>query len=514
MPNYFDQIQVADAREVKAEEVLEKAKLSDGVHLLAEDPLRVELVAQDWHFGVVIPLRAPLVTTPDGMFIARARVYVPNGNVRLGCVNESMDTYVSNEVEVFGKAETQVVEVEVPADAAFIVFRTGITTESLSPQLELCELRIFCGKRPVPKAVADVFRGDIQRCVPSGSTESKAALESLTIELLVTHSTRAFDAARGSADFIRNRYSGHERFAKAPPFESLPSSSTQHYLHGAVSHFSLAISNAEVTLRPLRCLDSLELIEHAAIVDGKFVVCCNGFLCVLPSLEYPIAGNEFDVSSPFRIDDPWFSGLHSVIPTGKPNECLVSASGPDAVLWVDLLQRKVTRRLRLPENIYGLNYPLTEETSVHDHYIPNDFQLGHLNSAFPDGDRGCYLSTLGQGDVGHFDRDGNYSLLASGYIGAHGVRRSLDGGFVYFTESPAGRVNKIAPDGSVEMIVQIDTAWLHDAQQITDELFVCLPVDRNELLLVDVVSKCEVARFDMSSRGLNPQFVSIVQLSC
>jgi sugar lactone lactonase YvrE len=137
--------------------------------------------------------------------------------------------------------------------------------------------------------------------------------------------------------------------------------------------------------------------------------------------------------------------------------------------------------------------------------------LGHLNSAYPDDNGGSYLTTLGQGHVAHVDRAGTYTLLASGYIGAHGVRRSSDGTFVYFTESPAGRVNKIFPDGRVETLVQLETNWLHDAQELAPDTYACLPVDRNELLLVDTKQNRELARFDMSSRGLNPQFISVVR---
>jgi hypothetical protein len=445
------------------------------------------------------------------MFVARARISVLAGNVRFGCVNAAMDAYVGNELEIFPSAEVQEVEVDVPDQAAFLVFRTGVVKDSVAPELEIHELRILQGKRPESVSVADVTPGATQRSSLKDATPALRAIEGLQVELLITHSTRVFDAARASADFIRNRYRDPRRFERAPPFESLPSSSTQHYLHGAVTHFRLTISNGEATLRPLRCIDSLELIEHASLAHGKFVICCNAFLCVLPSLEYPLGGKEFDESSTLRIDDPWFSGLHSIIETNVADECVVSASGPDALLWVDLRTGKVTRRFRLPESIYGLNYPLTESTSVHDHYIPNDFQLGHLNSAYPDDNGGSYLTTLGQGHVAHVDRAGTYTLLASGYIGAHGVRRSSDGTFVYFTESPAGRVNKIFPDGRVETLVQLETNWLHDAQELAPDTYACLPVDRNELLLVDTKQNRELARFDMSSRGLNPQFISVVR---
>jgi hypothetical protein len=72
-----------------------------------------------------------------------------------------------------------------------------------------------------------------------------------------------------------------------------------------------------------------------------------------------------------RIDDPWFAGLHIVFPVDNA-DCVISASGPDAVLLLDLNLRRVVWRWRLPADRYGCDYELTDSMSVQDHYIANE----------------------------------------------------------------------------------------------------------------------------------------------
>ncbi len=463
----------------------------------------------DWHFGVVFPLvQSNPLREHDRVVVARFRVQVTNGDVRAGCVDTAMASYLGDEIEVSAQDAPQDIEVEVPKNAAFVVFRTALTKDSRAPVLQIDQIKIAIGALATRVNVVDVTPPAHESARgATGLSRLPVALDNL--ELLVSHSTRRFDLARASAEFLRERYANRDRLKDVPPFESLPSASTSHSLHGALTRFRMRVSKDRVTMQMLRCIDSRELIQQATVVGKQLVMCSSSFLCALPSLEYRIKGDEFDRDSPFRVDDLWFAGLHSIVPTGS-NECLVSAAGPDAAMWVDLATKKVTRRFRLPESLYGINYSLTPSMSVHEHYIPNDYQLGHLNSAYPDDDGGCYVTTLGQGDIGHFDRNGTYELVASGYVGLHGLRRSLDGTSFYFSESPSGKLRKLTLDGSVATVMQVRTNWLHDAQQIASDIFVCLAVDRNELILLDVRSELELATFDLSLRGLNPQFVSVL----
>ena len=62
-----------------------------------------------------------------------------------------------------------------------------------------------------------------------------------------------------------------------------------------------------------------------------------------------------------RIDDPWFAGLHTVFAVDA-TRCLVSASGPDAVLLLDLEPTPRHPALaRARAERYGRNYELTDQ---------------------------------------------------------------------------------------------------------------------------------------------------------
>ena len=141
----------------------------------------------------------------------------------------------------------------------------------------------------------------------TGLSRLPVALDNL--ELLVSHSTRRFDLARASAEFLRERYANRDRLKDVPPFESLPSASTSHPLHGALTRFRMRVSKDRVTMQMLRCIDSRELIQQATVVGKQLVMCSSSFLCALPSLKYRMKGDEFDRDSPFRVDDLWFAGF-------------------------------------------------------------------------------------------------------------------------------------------------------------------------------------------------------------
>ena len=469
MANYFDRIVLAEERVAGAVSAfIGTPLLISGAKRISEKPLKVAMAPQDWAFGVVFPLNhgtEPRETLE--VVVARFEVVVSAGDIRVGCVDPASAFFLGDEMELAARDEPQSVDVEIPLGAGSVVFRTGLTKESVAPILQINDCQIVIGKRVADVSVVDVPCGSFH-----DNTKSANSTNIDGVQLLVSHSTRRFDHARASADFLRERYANTERFSSLPPFETLSSASTARSLHGALTYFQIGREDGSLSLNAIRCIDSRELIQQAAVIGGKLVICSNGFLCVLPNLEYELCGDEFDATSKQRIDDPWFAGLHTVVGIDE-DTCLVSAAGPDAVLWVDLKSRRVTRRFRLPESRYGRNYDLTPNTAVNEHYITNDYQLGHLNSAYPDDSGGCYFTTLGQGDIAHVDKNDTFELLASGYVGLHGLRRSFDGTFLYFSESPTGRLWKVANE-KVSLIASIRTDWLHDSQQIAANLFACL----------------------------------------
>jgi hypothetical protein len=259
-----------------------------------------------------------------------------------------------------------------------------------------------------------------------------------------------------------------------------------------------------------RCIDSSFKIQHATQVGEQLVLCCENFLAVLPIADAPLENVSLHPGSSCRIDDNWFSGLHTVFPVND-DVCLVSSSGADAALWVDLRSRKVIRRWRLPSELYGGNYELTPAMSVARHYIHNDIQLGHLNCAYPDGNDGCYVSTLAQGDIGHVDEKGRYSLLARGFVGCHGVRLAMDRRSLYFSDSCGGRLMQLGLDGSVRERWSVNSSWLHDVEQADRDLYLFCLGDRNEVALVDLTNGQERGRFAFTNRGANVQFVSVMR---
>jgi hypothetical protein len=269
----------------------------------------------------------------------------------------------------------------------------------------------------------------------------------------------------------------------------------------------MAIDGREVCATARRCIDSRFKIQHASYVGKRLVLCFEDFLCVIPDHPDSVTGIDLRHGSEWRIDDNWFGGLHTVFPVDD-DTCIVSSSAADAVLWVDLLRRRVVRRWRLPADIYGINYELTPEMCVSDHYIPNDMQLAHLNCAYPDGNGGCYISTLIQGDIGHVAFDGKYTLRARGYIGCHGVRVSGHGEYVYFTDSCNGRLMQLSPRGDAAEMHRVDSQWLHDTEQVDGGVYWFCLGDKNELALIDVKDHRELTRFAFNRRGVNVQFVT------
>jgi hypothetical protein len=316
--------------------------------------------------------------------------------------------------------------------------------------------------------------------------------------VMLTHTSRHWDSTRCSREDLIRRYENPRRLLDLPPSEDLPPPPT-HLYRGGLSILDLAVDGGGARILARRSIDSPFKIQHATLTGARLVLCFESFLAVLPTPDAPLENVDLRPGSPWRIDDNWFSGLHTVFPVND-DICIVSSSGSDAALWVDLRSRKVIRRWRLPSDIYGVNYELTPEMPVTRHFIHNDIQLGHLNCACPDGKGGCYVSTLAQGDIGHVDEDGRYSLLARGYVGCHGVRVAQNGRDVYFSDSC-----------SVRERCSIDSRWLHDVEQAAPDLYVFCLGDRNEVALVDVTNGEERGRFAFHSRGVNVQFVSVAR---
>jgi hypothetical protein len=332
-----------------------------------------------------------------------------------------------------------------------------------------------------------------------------ADLRSVTFPLAVTHTSRVWEWEKCTQDYLRDRYQRPGRLDALPPFEKLPPAREARSYSGHLTLFDLTIDINGISLTATRCIDSRHKIQHACRMDDKLVICLEDYVAVLAVSPEPIGSDPEHRAR--RIDDPWFGCLHTAFPVDATH-CVISASASDAILLLDMTQGRVVWRWRVPADRYGRNYELTEHMSVQDHFIANDIQLAHLNCAVPDGSGGFWISTLGQGDIGHVSANGDYEVIASGFVGCHGIRHSRELDCLYFADSCTGRLISIGADRLPRVIGAVDSLWLHDAQHLAGGIFVLCLGDKNAIVVLDSSSNSEIARFDMKARGENVQFVS------
>jgi hypothetical protein len=482
-------------------------------------PMDITTPAGQWAYAVTFPGRPEAFhSAGTGLLCVTVDAEVISGRVGFGCVAPDQRTYVS--VETYRTPEDLETVFEVVIDdpggdgCSWFVVRNTAEGDSQS-RVIIHSIRTFRrGTTGVshlveaePPVIPQVgFPQEAQH--PRDAGERRGIGSIRRFQLFLTHTSRTWDETKCSREFLARRAADPARLQNLPLFEELPPCQSNLY-SGGLTVLELALDQGGVQAAARRCIDSRFKIQHASLVGSRLVLCFENFLAVLPSAYEPIESIDLNPGSPWRIDDPWFGGLHTVFPvTG--DVCIVSSSGADAVLWVDLVARKVIRRWRLPAEIYGSNYDLTPAMSVADHYIHNDIQLGHLNCAYPDGRGGCYVSTLFQGDIGHVDSNGRYALLARGQVGCHGVRLARNGRDLYFADSCGGRLMRVKPNGGAIELWDTGSRWLHDVEQVDAELYVCCLGDKNEITLVDLGEGKEIGRFTLDSRGVNVQFTTII----
>jgi hypothetical protein len=162
--------------------------------------------------------------------------------------------------------------------------------------------------------------------------------------------------------------------------------------------------------------------------------------------------------------------------------------------------------LRVPETIYGSNYPLSRDASTVDHYIDNDSQLTHINCAWPWND-GILVSNFIQGALGCFDANGNYIELARGFVGCHGARIDHRTNQIYFSDSCVGTVNFLTSNYTIDYRVDAESSWLHDAHQLDNNIFALAVADRNRIEIMDFSSRKVIATIPGNGFGSTVQFI-------
>jgi hypothetical protein len=484
--------------------LLENLIVCNEAQLSCQDPLTITMVPKAWWYSALIPAKAG-VLPGNGRLSVEIEATALSGDVRLAGLAEDQSELVTDEIGLSpdGIRRRIILFVEEAEKLKWIVIRCGDFVDP-APRVQVHAIKTRRGA-DIPKDVYDVPLAEIPR-TQLGNYRFK---DSLTFRVFLTHTSRRWNISDCSKEKLAARFRSPDRLNNLPAFESLRPNKTFRLYHGGYTEFELCLNHDDASINLVRCVDSRYKIQYVTRVGQRVVLCLEDLLYVLPSADADLSeGDLLDASR--RVDDNWFSGMQTVFAVDE-DTCLVSSSGADAVLWVDLPSGKVNRRWRLPESIYGRNYDLTPEMSLKDHFIHNDIQLGHVNCAAPDGAGGFVISTLVQGDIGHLDNSGNYRLLARGFVGCHGAKFGLDRETIFFCDSTAGRLMSLNKNGQITMLWQSDSQWLHDAQQLTDSTYLLCLGDKNELSVVDVAQGIEIARFSFESRGCNVQFLSVIR---
>ncbi len=312
--------------------------------------------------------------------------------------------------------------------------------------------------------------------------------------ITLSHSTRPVEFERITLNFLTKRYAKPDRLLHPPPLASLSDEYLPHYI-GNVTLWDWDDANAAAPELREHVVRDYKA-QHALATDRHLVICGTAFLEI-----YPRAG---DRTAPGRkVSHPWFSGGHTVFQDAR-GLLAISCSAPDAVLFFDW-QGKLVETLRMPESLYGSNYPLQPTDDLRRNYIHNDLQLTHINCAFPC-PQGLLCSTLIQGAIGLFRPDRSYTEITRGFVGCHGVRTrpGLDG--FYFSDTVNGNLVEMSWDGRILRRFSVDSRWLHDVEHVGGDCYLFSLSDRNRVELWDTVTLTKQWEIDCSPFGSTCQF--------
>jgi hypothetical protein len=307
--------------------------------------------------------------------------------------------------------------------------------------------------------------------------------------LFLTHSGRVTDLKLCSLNYLTRRYASPHRLKTLPSFNELQPASMSNSYNGMISIFHLDRNASENCISCAGTIHDERKIQHVVKRTEKELVVA--YEDGLELWEFPCPVYELDRKSMSKVkkravyEHGLFAGIHTAF-LADVDTVILSCSAPDAVLKYDLREGKLINMLRMPELIYGHNYEITEHTNLKSHYIYNDVQTTHINSAWPDGNGKIIVSTLIQGAIGVFDElDSDYHELTRGFVGCHGVRRSREG-LIYFADSVTGNLIFLNDNGRIHSRYAVDSRWLHDVQQIEGDQYAFSLADKNELRICDI----------------------------
>lgn len=313
----------------------------------------------------------------------------------------------------------------------------------------------------------------------------------------VTHSTRPIEAHRHNPNFLSKRF-GLTRLGAAPPFEQLtPASIQDHFPGGQITVWKFDDEDHRQP-RLVAHIEPEYTPRHAIWHRGQLWVLGGEILAV-----YNTAMRRTAV-----VEDPWLAGGHTIAPDGA-GRFWVSCSGSDSVLVVDERSLQVADALRVPESLYGHNYPLKRTDSVVDHFVPTDLQLTHINCAWPY-KGGALISAFIPGAIGWFTPEGDYRELTRGFVGCHSARVSRSG-TIYFCDSCFGAVVFLDEKHRIARRVSLESRFLQDAIELSGSTWAASCADRNSVVLFDECTGEELQVLDYSAFGRTVLFLSYGQ---
>jgi hypothetical protein len=315
-------------------------------------------------------------------------------------------------------------------------------------------------------------------------------------KLCLTHSTRKMDFDQCDLNFLVNRYKRKGRLINPPPLETLANEFTATYT-GSFSVWDWPDPMRSPTL--IRWAAKDYKVQHARLRSEELILAGTAFIEVYHSV--------FDDVPRQIITNNLLAGNH-LFEVTQDGGLIISCSASDAILYFNADGRLV-EFFRVPEEVYGSNYqfPLAGDISLRDHYIHNDLQLTHINSVHQY-KGGFLVSTLIQGDIGFFDKNKNYRIITSGFVGAHGVK-SMANGDIYFCDSCTGCINVVDFFGRLKRRYKVNSVWLQDAMHINQEIFLCAVSDRNSFELWDFSKNNVVWKIDGADFGETTQFIGL-----
>lgn len=311
--------------------------------------------------------------------------------------------------------------------------------------------------------------------------------------MCITHSDRPHESDKCDLNYLESRYSRADRLPPSEAFSSLAPSVNYSPYGGQVTLHDVSggwgQSKLVCELRPEW------KPQHAMWHDDRLWVLGVESLDVYDS----------DLNLQQRVVDSWLAGAHTVAPGGE-GQLLLSCSASDAVLVLDSVSLRITDALRMPESIYGTNFPLRRSDSVVDHYITNDLQLTHVNCAWPFR-QGVLTSALIPGAIGWFAPDGAFTEFTRGFVGCHGARARVDTGEVYFSDSCMGVIVSLDDNWLIRQRTVVRSSWLHDALHIEGSVFAAAVYDRMVVEFWDTDAKKCLGTIDCAQHGA-PQFLA------